>query len=99
MGFQLFYGFMGGETDQWTSYLFRNHTQVFPWIEKPDYNLIADMADEAIKRLHQLNATAPDKPFFLYYVPGGIHSPHQPNAEWVEKSKGKFEWAGTPCAT
>jgi arylsulfatase A-like enzyme len=71
MGFDLFYGFMGGETDQWTPYLFRDHTQVFPWIDKPDYNLITDMADEAIKHLHQLSATAPDKPFFLYYVPGG----------------------------
>jgi len=91
MGFELFYGFMGGETDQWTPYLFRDHTQVFPWVGKPDYNLITDMADEAIKHLHQLNATAPDKPFFLYYVPGGTHSPHQPKAEWVEKFKGKFD--------
>src|SRR5271157_3946535 len=91
MGFELFYGFMGGETDQWTPYLFRDHTQVFPWVGKPDYNLITDMADEAIKHLHQLNATAPDKPFFLYYVPGGSHSPHQPKAQWVEKFKGKFD--------
>jgi arylsulfatase A-like enzyme len=91
MGFDLFYGFMGGETDQWTPYLFRDHTQVFPWVDKPDYNLTTDMADEAIKHLNQLNATAPDKPFFLYYVPGGSHSPHQPTAEWVEKFKGKFD--------
>ena len=48
MGFDCFYGFMGGETDQWTPYLFQNNRQVFPWVGKPDYNLITDMADDAI---------------------------------------------------
>jgi len=91
MGFQYFYGFMGGETDQWTPYLFRNTTQVFPWIGKPDYNLTTDMADDAIKYMRELNAAAPDKPFFLYYVPGGTHSPHQPTKEWIDKFKGKFD--------
>ena len=91
MGFQYFYGFMGGETDQWTPYLFRNTTQVFPWIGKPDYNLTTDMADDAIKYMRDLNAAAPDKPFFLYYVPGGTHSPHQPTKEWIDKFKGKFD--------
>src|SRR5450631_3681844 len=91
MGFQYFYGFMGGETDQWTPYLFRNTTQVFPWIGKPGYNLITDMADDAIRYMHDLNAAAPDKPFFLYYVPGGSHSPHQPTKEWIDKFKGKFD--------
>jgi arylsulfatase A-like enzyme len=85
MGFEYFYGFMGGETDQWTPYLFRNQTQVFPWVGKPGYNLITDMADEAIKYMGELNAAAPDKPFFLYYVPGGTHSPHQPTQEWIKK--------------
>jgi arylsulfatase A-like enzyme len=91
MGFDYFYGFMGGETDQWTPYLFRDHTQVSPWIGRKDYNLTTDLADEAIKYLGDLNAAAPDKPFFLYYVPGGSHSPHQPTKEWVEKFKGKFD--------
>jgi arylsulfatase A-like enzyme len=91
MGFEYFYGFMGGETDQWTPYLFRNTTQVFPWIGKPGYNLTTDLADEAIKYVDQLNAAAPDKPFFLYYVPGGTHAPHQPTPEWIEKFKGKFD--------
>ena len=85
MGFQYFYGFMGGETNQWTPYLFRDHTQIFPWIGKPGYNLTTDMADEAIKYLKELNAAAPDKPFFLYYVPGGTHAPHHPTKEWVDK--------------
>ena len=91
MGFQYFYGFMGGETDQWTPYLFRDHTQIFPWVGKPGYNLITDMADEAIGYMDQLDAAAPDKPFFVYYVPGGSHSPHNPKKEWVDKFKGKFD--------
>src|ERR1700690_1564797 len=91
MGFEYFYGFMGGETDQWTPYLFRTTTQVFPWLGKPGYNLITDMADDAIKHMRDLNAAAPDKPFFLYYVPGGTHSPHQPTPEWIAEFKGKLE--------
>jgi arylsulfatase A-like enzyme len=91
MGFQYFYGFMGGETDQWTPYLFQNTTQIFPWIGKPGYNLTTDLADEAIKYIGDLNASAPEKPFFVYYVPGGTHSPHQPTKEWIEKFKGKFD--------
>ena len=91
MGFQYFYGFMGGETDQWQPYLFRDHTQIFPWAGKPGYNLTTDMADEAITHMRNLNAAAPDQPFFVYYVPGGSHSPHQPKKEWIEKFKGKFD--------
>ncbi|MCX5520325.1 arylsulfatase [Kaistia defluvii] len=91
MGFDYFYGFMGGETNQWTPYLFQNTTQVFPWIGKPGYNLTTDLADNAIDYLRQTNAGAPDKPFFLYYVPGGTHAPHQPTPEWIAKFKGKFD--------
>ncbi|MBR0827049.1 arylsulfatase [Bradyrhizobium manausense] len=91
MGFDYFYGFLGGETDQWTPYLFRNTTQVFPWVGNPRYNLTTDLADDAIAHLRQLNAAAPDQPFFLYYVPGGTHSPHQPTKEWIDKFKGKFD--------
>ena len=85
MGFQYFYGFMGGETDQWKPYLFRDHTQVFPWIGHPGYNLTTDLADDAIQHMRQMNAAAPDQPFFIYYVPGGTHSPHQPTPEWIRK--------------
>jgi len=90
-GFQYFYGFLGGETDQWTPYLYRNTTPVFPWVGKPGYNLTTDLADDAIKYISGLNAAAPDKPFFVYYVPGGTHSPHQPTKEWIDKFKGKFD--------
>ena len=91
MGFDYFYGFMGGETDQWEPYLFRDHTQIFPWLNKPGYNLTTDMADEAINHIRQLNAASPEQPFFVYYVPGGSHSPHQPTKEWIDKYKGKFD--------
>jgi arylsulfatase len=91
MGFDYFYGFMGGESDQWTPYLFRDHTQIFPWVGKTDYNLITDMADEAIKYMRDLDAVAPEQPFLVYYVPGGSHSPHNPKKEWIEKFKGKFD--------
>ena len=91
MGFEYFYGFMGGETDQWTPFLFRNTTQIFPWLDHPGYNMITGMADDAIQYLRQVNTAAPDKPFFLYYVPGGSHAPHQPTPEWIDKFKGKFD--------
>src|SRR6267154_1576390 len=91
MGFQYFYGFNGGETDQWTPYLWQDHTQIFPWIGRTNYNLTTDLADQAVKYLKQLNAEAPDQPFFLYYAPGGSHSPHQPTQEWIDKFHGKFD--------
>ena len=91
MGFDYFYGFLGGETDQWTPYLFRDHTEIYPWIGHPGYNLTTDLADEAIKYLNGLNSVAPNKPFFLYYAPGGSHSPHQPTQEWIDKFHGKFD--------
>ena len=91
MGFEYFYGFMGGETDQWTPFLFRNTTQIFPFQNDPNYNLITGMADDAINYLKGLNAAAPDKPFFCYYVPGGSHAPHHPKKEWSDKFKGKFD--------
>jgi arylsulfatase len=91
MGFQYFYGFMGGETDQWQPYLFKEHSQIYPWVDHPGYNLTTDLADEAIRHMRELQAANPDQPFFVYYVPGGSHSPHQPTPEWIAKFKGKFD--------
>ena len=85
MGFQYFYGFVGGDTNQWQPNLFRNTTQIFPFEGKPGWNLTTGMADDAIDYLNRLNQTAPDKPFFVYYVPGGTHAPHHPTKEWVDK--------------
>ena len=91
MGFDYFYGFMGGDTNQWQPYLFQNTTQIFPETGKPGYNLITDEADNAIDHIKQLNATAPDKPFLVYFVPGATHAPHHPPQEWIDKFKGKFD--------
>jgi len=90
MGFDYFYGFVGGETNQWQPDLYRNTTRVYPYIGKPEYNLTTDMADDAISYLNQINDIDPQKPFFLYYAPGGTHAPHQPAQEWIDKFHGKF---------
>lgn len=85
MGFEYFYGFVGGDTNQWQPNLFRNTTQIYPFEGKPGWNLTTGMADDAIDYLNRLNQTAPDKPFFVHYVPGGTHAPHHPTQEWVDK--------------
>ena len=91
MGFDYFYGFMGGDSSQWEPFLFENTTQIFPWVGKPGYNLITDEADKAIDHIKQLNAAAPGKPFFVYFVPGATHAPHHAPPEWIAKFKGKFD--------
>ena len=92
MGFDYFYGFMGGETSQWQpGNLVRNTTPIYPDVGKPGWNLITAMADDAIGYVNQLNSLAPEKPFFLYYAPGGTHAPHHPTPEWIAKFKGKFD--------
>jgi arylsulfatase len=91
MGFEYFYGFVGGDASQWEPNLFRNTTVIEPYLGKPGWNLITAMADEAIGHIKQLNAATPDKPFFVYYVPGATHAPHHPTREWIDKFKGKFD--------
>jgi len=90
MGFEYFYGFNSGETNQWQPDLYRNTTRIYPYLNNPNYNLTTDMADEAVSYLNQLNELDPKKPFLLYYAPGGTHAPHHPTPEWIEKFKGKF---------
>lgn len=85
MGFEYFYGFVGGDSNQWQPNLFRNTTQIYPFEGKPEWNLITGMADDAIDYLNRINQTMPDKPFFLKYAPGATHAPHHPTKEWVEK--------------
>ena len=85
MGFEYFYGFVGGDANQWQPNLFRNTTQIYPFIGKPGWNLTTAMADEAIAYVNRINALAPDQPFFLKYAPGGTHAPHHPTPEWIEK--------------
>ncbi len=85
MGFEYFYGFVGGDTSQWQPNLFRNTTPIYPYVGKPNWNLTTAMADDAIHWLKQLNDIDPSMPFFLYYVPGGTHAPHHPTPEWIKK--------------
>jgi arylsulfatase len=85
MGFDYFYGFVGGDANQWQPNLFRNTTQIYPFEGKPGWNLVTGMADDAIDHLHQLNQIDPSKPFFVKYAPGATHAPHHPTKEWVEK--------------
>jgi arylsulfatase A-like enzyme len=86
-GFDYFYGFVGGDANQWQPNLFRNTTQIYPFNGKPPgtWNLITAMADDAIDWLNRIHQTDPSKPFFLYYVPGATHAPHHPTKEWVDK--------------
>jgi arylsulfatase A-like enzyme len=85
MGFEYFYGFVGGDANQWQPNLFRNTTQIYPFEGKPEWNLVTGMADDAIDYLNRINQTMPNKPFFVKYAPGATHAPHHPTKEWVEK--------------
>ena len=85
MGFEYFYGFVGGDTSQWQPDLHRNTTAIYPFEGHPGWNLTTAMADEAIQYMKQLKEIAPDKPFLVYYVPGGTHSPHHPTPEWIKR--------------
>jgi Sulfatase len=75
----------------WTLAFLTHWPKHHPYVGKPGWNLTTAMAAAAIAWLNQLNAIAPDKPFFCYYVPGGTHAPHHPTTEWIEKFKGKFD--------
>lgn len=89
-GFDKFYGFIGGETNQWAPFLYDGVTQVeLP--EDPNYHFMADMTDKAIAWMKFQQAVTPDKPFFTYFAPGAAHAPHQVPKEWIAKWKGKFD--------
>ena len=80
MGFEYFYGFVGGDANQWQPNLFRNTTQIYPFDGKEPgtWNLITAMADDAIDWMTRIHQTDPTKPVFIYYVPGASHAPHHP---------------------
>ncbi len=85
MGFDYFYGFVGGDASQWQPNLFRNTTAIYPFLNNPGWNLETAMADEAIHYMKQLKEIAPGKPWLVYYVPGATHAPHHPTPEWIKK--------------
>ncbi|HEY5777041.1 MAG TPA: arylsulfatase [Xanthomonadales bacterium] len=85
LGFEYFYGFVGGDANQWQPNLFRNTTQIYPFEGKPGWNLTTGMADDAIEYLNRMNQISPSKKFFVKYAPGATHAPHHPTKEWVDK--------------
>jgi arylsulfatase len=85
MGFEYFYGFVGGDTNQWEpGNLFRNTTPIYPYQGHPGWNLMTAMADDAIDYMNRMNALSPDTPFFIKFAPGATHAPHHPTPEWVK---------------
>ncbi|WP_445149630.1 sulfatase-like hydrolase/transferase [Baekduia sp. Peel2402] len=91
-GFEQFYGFIGGENNQWYPALYEQTTPVEPWgTPEEGYHLMADLADRAILWTRQQKSMAPDKPFFTYFAPGATHAPHHVPQEWIEKYKGQFD--------
>ena len=92
MGFDYFYGFIGGETNQWYPAIYEGTTPVEP-SKTPEegYYFNEDLSDHAIKWLRQQKALMPDRPFFAYYAPGATHAPHHVPKEWADKYRGKFD--------
>lgn len=91
-GFEYFYGFVGGEANQYYPGLYEGTTAVEPpRTPEQGYTLTADLADHAITWVRQQKALAPDKPFFMYFAPGATHAPHHVPKEWSDKYRGQFE--------
>lgn len=91
LGFDHFYGFIGGDTSQWRPAVTEGTKPIDPYLGKKDYNFDYDIANRASQWISMQKAVDPDKPFFCYYAPGATHAPHHPKKEWVEKYKGKFD--------
>lgn len=90
-GFDMWYGFMGGETNQYYPQLYRNTTPVEPpKTPEQGYHLTADLADEAVGWMRKQTSVAPDKPWFVYFAPGAMHAPHHAPKVYIDRFKGKF---------
>ena len=91
-GFEYFYGFIGGETNQWYPSLYEGTSPIEPdKTPEQGYHFTDDMTTKAIKWIRQQKALAPDKPFFTYFAPGATHAPHHVPLEWADKYRGKFD--------
>jgi arylsulfatase len=89
-GFDKFYGFLGGETNQWAPFIYDGvHPVELP--DDPSYHFLTDMTDQAVAWLKYQKALTPNKPFFVYYAPGAVHAPHHVPKEWIARQKGKFD--------
>ena len=94
-GFDFFYGFLAGETDQYHPDLIDDNHQIpVPRTPEEGYHLMEDMTDKAIKWIGQQKTLTPGKPFFIYFAPGATHAPHHVPKDWADKYKGKFDQGG-----
>jgi arylsulfatase len=91
LGFEHFYGFLGGDSDQWHPALYENTTPIEPYLGNPNYILDVDLADKAIAWMRMQHALAPSKPWLLYYATGTAHAPHHAPKDWIAKYKGQFD--------
>ncbi|MFH0301258.1 arylsulfatase [Bradyrhizobium sp. 31Argb] len=91
LGFEYFYGFIGGDSDQWHPALYENTTPIEPYLGDPAYILDRDLADKAIAWMRMQHALAPNKPWLLYYATGTAHAPHHAPKDWIAKYKGQFD--------
>ncbi len=91
LGFDRFYGFLGGETSQYEPALYDQTTPIEPYVGRADYHLSEDLADRAIEWIRLQKTSGPDKPFFVYFAPGATHSPHQVWPEWSDRFRGQFD--------
>ncbi|MCI0704816.1 MAG: arylsulfatase [Planctomycetia bacterium] len=89
-GFDKFYGFIGGETNQWAPLIYDGLTKI-ETPKDPNYHFTTDMTNQAIAWTQYQKALTPDKPFFVYFAPGATHAPHHCPKEWIDKYKGKFD--------
>ena len=89
-GFDKFYGFIGGETNQWHPMVYDGTTRVYPDLNNPNYHFTTDMTNQAIAWMNTQQSLTPDKPFFMYFATGATHAPHHAPKEFIEKYKGKF---------
>ena len=91
-GFERFYGFLGGETDQWFPWLtYDNHYVSPPKTPEQGYHCVPDLVDKAKEFIADTRQGAPDRPFFMYFCPGTAHAPHHVPTDWIAKYKGKFD--------
>ena len=91
-GFEKFYGFIGGENNQWDPALYDGTTPIEPPATAEEgYHLTEDLADHCVSWIRQQKALMPDKPFFIYFAPGATHAPHHVPKEWADKYKGQFD--------
>jgi arylsulfatase len=89
-GFDKFYGFIGGETDQWYPLIYDGSIKVDP-PKTPNYHFTVDMTNQAINWVKAQQSMTPEKPFFVYYAPGATHAPHHVPKEWADKYKGQYD--------